>query len=312
MSQDHYAILGVTPTAQPAVIRAAYLALMREYHPDRNASPMAAERAQAIVAAYKVLGDFDQRQEYDWDRRRVREAALAVAARPKRTFSAAVVVAAGFGLTAVGAVMMRPGPNLTLAPDLLPDVATEVAKTPELPAPPAPPPVMEQAARAPVMMPVPNVEPVELVPELYPAPLPEPVAVKRAPAKVVEARVAVAKQVARAPVEKAAAVQPRPKAVATVTAIVPKPVARLVAKPVAVAVAKPVTADELASLDQFVMSFYGQSWRYGDARKRAALEQSRSLFVVRRAACTADSCKRSEVLRLQREVSAIVASGEPR
>ncbi|WP_309601535.1 DnaJ domain-containing protein [Sphingomonas sp.] len=301
MSQDHYAILGVTPTAQPTVIRAAYLALMREYHPDRNASPMAAERAQAIVAAYKVLGDFDRRQEYDWDRRRVREAAVAIAARPKRTLPAAVVVAAGLGLAVVGAVMMRPGATAVMPPDRLADVGTEVAKTLKRSVPQAPPPVIELAERAPVVMPVPKVEPVELVSELYPAPLPEPVTAKRAVTKVVEAKVG-----ARAPVEKVAAVQPPPKAVATVAAVVPKPMARLAAKPVAVA--KPVTAGDLASLDQFVMSFYGQSWRYGDARKRAALEQSRSLFVVRRAACAADSCKRSEMLRLQREVSAIVAS----
>ena len=304
MIQDHYAILGVTPTAQPAVIRAADLALMREYHPDRNASPMAAERALAIVAAYKVLGDFDRRQEYDWDQRRVREAAAAIAARPKRTLSAAIVVAAGLGLAVVGAVMLRPESNPAPTPDRLPDVETAVAKVPERRVAPAPPPEVELAARAPVVMPVPKIAPVELVPELYPAPLPEPVAVKRAVAKVVAVKVAEAKSGTRAPLVTIKAVQPRPAAVAAVATVAPRPVAR--------PVAPPMTATDLASLDQFVMSFYGQSWRYGDARKRAALEQSRSLSVVRRAACTHDSCKRSEVLRLQREISAIVESAATR
>ena len=76
------------------------------------------------------------------------------------------------------------------------------------------------------------------------------------------------------------------------------------------ALAKPAAATDLASLDQFVMSFYGQSWRYGDARKRAALEQSRIGFVERRGACLADACKRAAYLKLQREVSAIVESGQ--
>ena len=293
MSQDHYAILGVTPTAQPGAIRAAYLALMREYHPDRNPSPAAAERAQAIVAAYKILGDFDRRQEYDWDERRAREAAAALAARPKRTLSAAVVIAAAFGLAVASAVMLRPVSNPVPPPDRLPDVEiAKVASVPARRAKPPPPPVVDVAERAPVVLPAPKVEPVEMVPELYPAP--EPVAVKRVAAKTVEIKTLV-----REPAVRVAVVQPRPKlAAATV-------------KPWLVPVARPAAPTDLASLDQFVMSFYGQSWRFGDASKRAALEQSRTLFVVRRAACAVDSCKRSEYLKLQREVSAIVESGQP-
>lgn len=297
MSQDHYAILGVTPTVQPAVIRAAYLALMREYHPDRNASPVAAARAQAIVAAYKVLGDFDRRQQYDWDRRRAREAAGAIAAGPKRGLSAAVVIAAALGLSIAAAMMLMPGSSPVPPPDRMPDAETEVVRVAERRVAPTPPPVVEVAERAPVVLPapkVPKMAPVEMVPELYPPP--EPVAVKRVAAKAVES-----KKVARAPVVKAAAVEHRPRAALVV-----------VKTPVPRAMPTPAAPIDLASLDQFVMSFYGQSWRFGDARKRKALEQSRSLFVVRRAACAADSCKRSEVLRLQRDVSAIVESGQPR
>lgn len=296
MSQDHYAILGVTPTAQPGAIRAAYLALMREYHPDLNPNPVAAERAQAIVAAYKVLGDFEQRQEYDWGQRRAREAAAALAARPKRTLSAAAVIAAAFGLAVASAVMLRPGSNLVPPPDRLPEV--EIVKVASVPARRAatPPPVVEVAERTPVVLPAPKAEPVEMVPELNSAP--EPVAVKRVVAKVVELKKAV-----REPVVKVTAAQSEPKLSAVSATVVPKPVP----KPIP----RPLTPTDLASLDQFVMSFYGQSWRFGDASKRAALEQSRTLFVVRRAACAVDSCKRSEYLRLQREVSAIVESGQP-
>lgn len=72
MTPDHYATLGVAPTSEDVVIRAAYLALMRRYHPDRNPSPEAAARVRAITAAYAVLGDWDRRTEYDSTRTHVR------------------------------------------------------------------------------------------------------------------------------------------------------------------------------------------------------------------------------------------------
>ena len=102
MIADHYATLGVTPTADAATIRAAYLGLMREYHPDRNPDPEATLRAQAIVAAFRVLGDFDRRNRFDWGRRREREAAAALAAKRPRKVGA-WAVAGAIGLAAVGA-----------------------------------------------------------------------------------------------------------------------------------------------------------------------------------------------------------------
>ena len=135
-----------------------------------------------------------------------------------------------------------------------------------------------------------------MVPEL--TSVPEPVAVKRVVTKVEKI-----KQAVREPVVKVAAARSEPKLTAVPAAVLPKPVPKPIPRPVA--------PTDLASLDQFVMSFYGQSWRFGDARKRQALEMSRTSFVVRRAACAVDSCKRSEYLRLQREVSAIVESGQP-
>ncbi len=47
------------------MIQAAYRALMRRYHPDADPSVEAAERAQAVNAAYAVLGDPDKRARYD-------------------------------------------------------------------------------------------------------------------------------------------------------------------------------------------------------------------------------------------------------
>jgi hypothetical protein len=65
VARDHYAILGVSPTSEDVVIRAAYRALMRRYHPDADPSSEASQRAQAINAAYAVLGDPDKRARYD-------------------------------------------------------------------------------------------------------------------------------------------------------------------------------------------------------------------------------------------------------
>ena len=65
MRKDHYSILGVTPASEDVVIRAAYHALMRRYHPDADPSAEAAERSRAINEAYAVLRDPERRARYD-------------------------------------------------------------------------------------------------------------------------------------------------------------------------------------------------------------------------------------------------------
>jgi len=65
---DHYRTLGIAPTADEAVIRAVYVALMKRFHPDRNASPEMLKRAQDITAAYAVLSDPKRRAAYDDER----------------------------------------------------------------------------------------------------------------------------------------------------------------------------------------------------------------------------------------------------
>ena len=62
---DHYSILGVTQASEDVVIRAAYHALMRRYHPDADPSAEAAERSRAINEAYSVLRDPEKRAQYD-------------------------------------------------------------------------------------------------------------------------------------------------------------------------------------------------------------------------------------------------------
>jgi curved DNA-binding protein CbpA len=64
-SADYYERLGVTRDSEPEVIDAAYRALMRKYHPDRNPEPAARARATELTGVYATLRDPARRQEYD-------------------------------------------------------------------------------------------------------------------------------------------------------------------------------------------------------------------------------------------------------
>jgi len=68
MDNDYYAILGVHPSAEEAVISAAYRALAKLYHPDLYKGDDAAERMAKINEAYATLSDEDKRKEYDANR----------------------------------------------------------------------------------------------------------------------------------------------------------------------------------------------------------------------------------------------------
>jgi curved DNA-binding protein CbpA len=64
-NKDYYGILGVTPTAEMAVIKAAYKALAGIYHPDRNPSHDAKIKMQSINEAWSVLSKESTKAEYD-------------------------------------------------------------------------------------------------------------------------------------------------------------------------------------------------------------------------------------------------------
>jgi molecular chaperone DnaJ len=64
--RDLYSVLGVDKKASPEEIKKAYRKLARKYHPDTNpGDKQAEERFKEISAAYDVLGDPEQRKEYD-------------------------------------------------------------------------------------------------------------------------------------------------------------------------------------------------------------------------------------------------------
>ena len=64
-NKDYYSILGVTSSAEMAVIKAAYKALAGIYDPDRNSSSEAVSKMQKINDAWEVLGNIDTRKAYD-------------------------------------------------------------------------------------------------------------------------------------------------------------------------------------------------------------------------------------------------------
>ncbi len=66
LEKDYYKALGVSKTAKPAEIKAAYRKLARKYHPDANkGNASAEERFKEISEAYSVLSDEKRRKEYD-------------------------------------------------------------------------------------------------------------------------------------------------------------------------------------------------------------------------------------------------------
>lgn len=110
---DHYVTLGIAPGSRPAAIRAAYVELMRRYHPDLDSSAGGAVRVRAITAAYAVLGVPDRRAAYDLKRAR-RVAAEGSALMPERP-QWRPFLAAAFGLLLIALVL-----PLLISPPLVP------------------------------------------------------------------------------------------------------------------------------------------------------------------------------------------------
>ena len=67
MAKNYYAVLGLLPTAEQVVIKAAYKALAQRYHPDKfDGDPdVARARMEALNEAYQVLSNPQWRETHD-------------------------------------------------------------------------------------------------------------------------------------------------------------------------------------------------------------------------------------------------------
>lgn len=65
MAMDPYRTLGVDKNADADAIRKKYRTLAKQYHPDLNKDPKAAERFKEINAANEILGDEEKRRLWD-------------------------------------------------------------------------------------------------------------------------------------------------------------------------------------------------------------------------------------------------------
>jgi len=63
--RDYYDILGVGKNSSKEEIKKAYRNLAKQYHPDRNKSPDAADKFKEATSAYEVLMDDQKRTAYD-------------------------------------------------------------------------------------------------------------------------------------------------------------------------------------------------------------------------------------------------------
>ncbi len=68
--QDSYEKLGISSSATPDLIKAAYRKKAAQYHPDKNQSPDAPTRFREVQEAYEVLSDPERRKAYDEYRQR--------------------------------------------------------------------------------------------------------------------------------------------------------------------------------------------------------------------------------------------------
>jgi len=68
--KDYYAILNILPDADADVVKAAYKALIKKYHPDvfKGDQNVAHQASKDLNEAYEVLSDHERRKQYDAER----------------------------------------------------------------------------------------------------------------------------------------------------------------------------------------------------------------------------------------------------
>ena len=294
MTPDYYAALGLSPTSEDVVIRAAYKALMRRYHPDGNPSAEAAARTRAINAAYAVLSDPGRRAEYDQSR--AVGTWVDIPPRPLSGLPSGLFAAAAMLLVLVVALLVvwsplpmldppdrrAPAEGRRMAaadPPLLPEVSHPADQ------PSAPP--------APAEAPVPNVQLDHPPPAIAPPPTP-----RHRPAPRPQLAVA------RPTPPKPARAKPTPVPQQAVAEAKPSFSCRVASTRGKIAVCK---SANLAILDRQQALLYSQSLGRADAAKRARLVSTGERFLARRDGCRSVECASAAYLARMREVSEIMS-----
>ena len=317
MTADYYSILGVSPAAEDVVIRAAYRALIRHYHPDTNPDPQAQEKAREITAAFAVLRDPAARAEYDsrrtggavWISDEIRippDRPRPPAMRGLALASAAVAVA----LVAAVLVLPQPQPPGGRKPVVSAAPRTEAVESkpvvelaPEseriarlrgdsgvIPAPPQPVPLVDQPAPLePPIKPAISMPVIDTTPVRIPAPAPRRAVHQPAPVAAMAAITVAKPKVVAAPPEPSAGCRPDGS----------------------VAVSVGCKNERLATLDRMAAGFFSQSMAHADAAKRQLLLSSHTRSAETRSACRSDSCVSEAYLRQMREISAIMEGRTP-
>jgi len=318
VTRDHYAVLGVSPASEDVVIRAAYRALMRRYHPDADPSSEAGQRAQAINAAYAVLSDPEKRARYDGslaaqglikpEQQQKASLARRMVPGPAGLVGIAALAATATLIAISPPIGMPPEDGLPQSAESRPGGAVELAPGPE---------PSEQG----------NVEDVDTV-----APSTAVPATKEVPNAMLEPpEDLVAPDVPEVSAVRPAQAEPSRQKPATST-VAPK---RAVAAPAVVSrqekpavVATDAKADcrlgngwadraicssgNLTALDRQHGLLYAQSWAKADEAKRAALLGSRERFQERRNACRSENCLTNAYIARLREISDIMARSAQR